>query len=340
MWNRRRIATVIGSSILVGACSTAREAMRPPILVNLAEQAEDDAAKVGASADVAQRVTAPVMINGRGPYEFVVDTGANRTVVAAELAAELGLPMAGRAQIHGIAGVEASETASIASLAVGRVVSKRLRTPVLSRARLGADGLMGVDVLKNRRVAIDFRRNLLTIGRPDDEEPRVNQNVSDGRLRDAHADYVAQDGVVIVPAKYRFGQLIIIDADMGGVPVTAFLDSGSQNTVGNLKLYEQLRLRPNALSAQVSVVELISATGQKARGELSTVPPLRMGGLSIGNLSAVFADLHIFKLWELEGRPAILIGVDVMRHFEAIELDFANRRVLFRTPPRTIRRLD
>ncbi|WP_374656930.1 retroviral-like aspartic protease family protein [Phenylobacterium sp.] len=337
--NRRSAITVIGAGLAAG-CATTIERLAPPVLVNLADQAPpaaDDTAQLGSAADSARRMTAPVHINGHGPFDFVIDTGANRTVVSRELATALAMPAAGKAQIHGIAGVEPSETVLIGRLDVGRVTSARLRAPVLERARLGADGLLGVDVLKNRRVAMDFRQNTFTIGKPD-EEARTNRNASDSRIRDNAADFAAIDNVVIVPARYRFGQLIIIDADMGGVPVTAFLDSGSQNTVGNLKLHEQLKVTPFALTAQVSIVELISATGQRAQGELSTVPPLRMGGLSVGNLSAVFADLHIFKLWELNDRPAILIGIDVMRHFEAIELDFANRRVLFRTPSRALRR--
>lgn len=339
-WTRRRAVTVIGASLASAGCAATVERVAPPILVNLADQAPptDDSAHLGSAADAASRMTAPVMINGQGPYDFVIDTGANRTVIARDVAAALQLRSAGKAQIHGIAGVEPSETVAIDKIDIGKVTSRRLRAPMLDRTRLGADGLLGVDVLKNRRVAMDFKRNMFTISKPD-EEIRTQRNASDTRLRDNAAMAAADNNVIIVPARYRFGQLIIIDADMGGVPVTAFLDSGSQNTVGNLKLHEQLKGTPFALTAQVSMVELISATGQRARGELSTVPPLRMGGLSVGNLSAVFADLHIFKLWELNDRPAILIGIDVMRHFDAIELDFGNQRVLFRPPSRTLRRL-
>ena len=42
-------------------------------------------------SDLCSRMTAPVRINGQGPFPFVVDTGANRTVISAELAARLGL---------------------------------------------------------------------------------------------------------------------------------------------------------------------------------------------------------------------------------------------------------
>ena len=64
------------------------------------------------------------------------------------------------------------------------------------------------------------------------------------------------------------------------------------------------------------------------------LPGLRLGGLRIGNLSCVFADLHTFKIWDLVDRPAILIGMDVMRHFKTIELDFGRREVVFETGPK------
>ena len=341
--SRRQAATAIGAGLALSACATTGAVRDPQVLINLADLADPNASadqtleQVAASRDRAHRVTAPVMINGRGPFEFVVDTGANRTVVATELAAELGLPPAGRAEVHGIAGVEPSAMALIERLDVGRVDTRRLLAPTLGRERLGADGLLGVDVLRNRRLAIDFRRNTITIFRANAGTVGLSLGVKDTRVARSGR---APDGsdYTVVPARMRFGQLIVVDADLGGVPVVAFLDSGSQNTVGNLQLYRRLKARPELLSPRPLEVELISATGQTARGELSTVPTLRLGGLGIADLAAVFADLHIFKLWDLDDRPAILIGIDVMRHFEGIELDYGNRRVILRTPAGALHR--
>jgi hypothetical protein len=273
-------------------------------------------------------MTVPVRVNGAGPFEFVVDTGANHSVVAAELAASLRLPNGGPAQVHGIAGVEPAPTAIISRLEVGAVVARRVKAPTLAAARLGANGLLGVDVLKNRRVVMDFRNNQLQIAPSGSKALEVSAGVPSSRLRGPGAP---DPSVVVVPARYRFGQLIIIDADVGGFPVTAFLDSGSQNTVGNLAL-QRLVGREEATSAQSIQVQLISATGQTASGNLSPIPMLRLGGLRIGSMAAVFADLHVFDIWDLKGEPAILIGVDVMRHFESIELDFGKRMVTFRAP--------
>ena len=41
--------------------------------------------------DLTQRMTVPVSIDGRGPYGFIIDTGAERTVISRELAETLGL---------------------------------------------------------------------------------------------------------------------------------------------------------------------------------------------------------------------------------------------------------
>jgi hypothetical protein len=59
------------------------------------------------------------------------------------------------------------------------------------------------------------------------------------------------------------------------------------------------------------------------------MPLLRIGGLRITGLHAVFTDLHVFDIWGLSDTPSLLIGVDVMSQFEAIELDFGRRLVTF-----------
>ena len=47
-------------------------------------------------------MSAPVMVNGQGPFDFVVDTGANRSIIATELAEQLGLPAGNPTRVHGI----------------------------------------------------------------------------------------------------------------------------------------------------------------------------------------------------------------------------------------------
>ncbi|MBA4014094.1 MAG: hypothetical protein C0481_19705 [Phenylobacterium sp.] len=333
----------VGLGLLaLSGCATPLQS--PPVMINMAGAAPppgaggDDGAALTTDADMAGRVTAPVRINGQGPFDFVVDTGANRTVITRELAAKLGLPDAGPADVHGVAGVEPSNTVTIDLLEVDAVATRAIRAPTLGRERLGADGLLGVDVLRGRRVTIDFLNNefRITPSRgPGSQPTRVGLSAA------AASRLPSQDAVssrqVVVPARYRFGQLIIVGADVAGRPVTAFLDSGSQSTVGNEALHK-LVIGTAELRAPRYVVPVLSATGQTAQGELAVLPLLRIGGLDITRLTTVFADLHVFDIWDLKAKPSLLIGADAMRQFDAITLDYGRRQVIFTLPASNMRR--
>lgn len=329
-WPRRHFL-LGGVATGLAGCATWRE--QDLVTVNLADTqppiitqpAAETAALLETAFDKSRRMTVPVGLNGQGPFQFVVDTGANRSVVSTELATRLNLTNAGSAPVHGIAGVEPATLYQVGRMRVGATYASNLQLPSLPGAKLGADGLLGVDVLKNRRVTLDFVANRFEIA-------ASSSGASIGR---GHDTRLGESGpqVVTVPARYRFGQLVIVGAEVAGVPVAAFLDSGSQISVGNRALREAvLRQRPE-LAERFVEVPLISATGQVARGELALLPSLRLGALKLNRMLAVFADLHIFRLWELQDRPSILVGIDVLRQFQSVVLDFGQREVVFTAHP-------
>ncbi|CAN5802992.1 retropepsin-like aspartic protease [soil metagenome] len=336
---RRGLIVGLAATGPLAGCATALPSPRRMIQVNLTDTplppvsapnppppAPDTALQAG--FDPVQRMTVPVMVEGRGPFTFVVDTGANHSVLAIETVQGLNLPSGGTAAIHSIAEVEPAETVYVRQLTIGSVVTKRLRMPLVSRRNLGADGLLGVDVLTRRDVQLDFERNRFNVAPSDSSFRQVATTGGSGRLGAQEVN----PNRVVVPARYRFGQLTIIDAEVGvGLPITAFLASGAQSKVGNLALRNAAFLQEPGLALKTLRVQLVSATGQTVSGDLAHLPGLRLGVLRIGNLSCVFADLHTFKIWDLVDRPAILIGMDVMRHFKTIELDFGRSEVVFDT---------
>jgi len=269
----------------------------------------EDEASLATGLDPSLRITAPVLLNGQGPFNFVVDTGANRSVVSSEIAEALALPAGLAAEIHGVAGMEAVSTVRVEHMMVGGVAVPADQLPALTRSRLGADGLLGVDGLEGRRLLMNFRNRTIQIG-------------------PSHAPLANDPMLIEVSARRRYGQLIIVDASVGGFPVAAFLDSGAQSTIGNLALLRRVRFgRTPTLETRI-----YSATGQTALGVIAPIPQLRIGGLLIGQVRAAFADLHPFDIWHMRGRPAVLIGVDVMRDFEWVELDYGRARVGFKLP--------
>ena len=333
MIDRRSVAA--GAAALAVAGCAGQGAIQVNVLPNDPAGAPDPVAGLATGRDVSQRVTAPVRINGQGPFEFVLDTGANRTVICAELAARLGLPDGGQATVHGVAGAEPAATAIIGLFEADSVVARGLRAPAIPRERLGADGLLGVDVLHDRRVLIDLVNHRLTIS----GDRSIAPDLTSFDLRTAQTGVAADLGRrFVVPARYRFGQLIIIGADIAGRSVTAFVDSGSQSTVGNNALRRLIdQGDPADPQAARYISPIYSATGQTAQGELRPMPLLRIGGLYIRGLNTVFADLHVFEIWDLLNRPSLLLGMDILSRFNAIELNYGRREVAFYLPARARR---
>ena len=338
--SRRHAVQTLAAGLLSGCVTppAAREPTGPrePIVsINLAQARPPAPGATGTrletAFDEALRMTVPVYLGNRGPFQFVVDTGANRTVVSIETAARCGLASDGEEAVHGIAGVQAAPFVKVPRLRVGQVISHNLRLPVLPRGSLGADGLLGIDVLKGRRMELNFRANSFEIG-PSGAGAVIGR-ATDTRIPDPTR-------AIVVPAQYRSGQLVIFDADVAGIPVNAFLDSGAQITCGNEAPLSALVAADPTYARRLARTELVSATGQTSEATLGPLPRLRLGGIGLYDIRAAFAPLHIFSLWGLNTRPAMLVGIDVLRNFESVTLDFGRREVSFqrghrRPPPPT-----
>lgn len=337
LWDRRTVAAALGAATIAARAPAPADSEPPPdtplsegpaddVVLPDARVAEHTDADLATAADGVGRITVEVRVEGQGPFAFLVDTGANRTVVSDDIAARLGLQDGGDASIHGIAGVEVARTVRVQEMTMGQVSSRGLRCPVLSRGRLGADGLLGVDVLRGRHVMFDFEGRQVRMRRSGAVSERA------GTESRTAAPGPTALSVVVAPARFRSGQLTIVNATLGGRAITCFLDTGSDSTVGNLALRRLVvAMTPRAVS---TYVQLFSVTGQTAMGEVLPLPSLTLGGLRLDRLQAVFADLHVFDLWNMRDRPTLLIGIDILRHFDGVAVDYGRREVEFHLPQR------
>lgn len=316
--------TALATLALGGLTACATVPPREPVVsINLADvapPARPEGTRLDADLDQARRMTVPVWIGRKGPFPFVIDTGANRTVISIEAAEACGLERDGATPVHGIVGVQPSTLVRAPRLRFGSVVSQNLSLPTLPREAMGADGLLGVDVMRSRVVRLDFQRYAfeVDISRPG----AVVGRGSGSRIPDPSRG-------IEVAAQYRSGQLVIFDADVAGVPVRAFLDSGAQVTCANIALRDRLLAERPDLVSRLTPTQLISATGQTSPAQMGPLPRLRLGGLGLNNINAAFAPLHIFDLWGLNDRPALLVGIDVLRNFDQVQLDFGGKTVTF-----------
>lgn len=252
------------------------------------------------------RLTVPVRVDGVGPFRFLVDTGADRTAISTELAGRLGLARGDKASIHTVAGVARVSTARIPDLQLTRKPVKITDAPLLESANMGADGIIGVDSLRSQRVLFDFGTQTLSI------------------VPSAVSDFPDEPGTIVVQAMRKNGRLIVTDAAANGHTLTVVIDTGAQLTIGNEALRE--KLMGGDLVDPSQKVQLQSVTGALLTGDYMFVRDLEIGGLTLKNLAIVFADAHTFSELKLDHRPALLLGMNAIRAFKKVSIDFANQK--------------
>src|SRR6187455_2476602 len=112
------------------------------------------------------RVMTPVMVNGKGPFRFVIDTGASRSTLAPHLAKALGLKHSvGRnVMLNGVTGFAEVPTVAVQSIEIGGLKFENQDLPVIFTSIMGnADGILGVAGFHDQRIDVDFRRDRVQV---------------------------------------------------------------------------------------------------------------------------------------------------------------------------------
>jgi Aspartyl protease len=306
--SRRQAAA--GLIALPAAAPLSRAFAQPTVPGALPPDPAEPPTEIGIGHDAYEHMLAPVTINGQGPFQFLMDTGANTSCVSRDLAERLMLAETAPARIHTVVGVRERPGVIIDHLQVGQRSRKAVRAATLP-LESGIDGVLGVDWLDGQRLVLAFKEKSISIARS---------------VRD-----VARDGSVIVPARRRMGQLTIVDADLSGRPISAMIDSGSQMTIANsvLRTLVAAENRHTGASDSYQRVNMETLAGEPFSGEMLFLPFLRLGGLQLGNVPVVHADMHVFDIWGLRDKPAVVLGMDLLSQFERVSLDFGRSQVRF-----------
>jgi predicted aspartyl protease len=301
-------ALVLAAQGPVAATGSSGIAVAEPLL-----PAESQTEIVESQTDRYLRLTVPVMIEGQGPYDFMVDTGSEATVVTDRVQQQLGLRSAGSAIVVGMASRVPVELVMLDGLEFAARVFDGLEAPLLAARNVGADGILGLDTLQDLRVLIDFRDNTIA--------------VNDAAALGGNRGYD-----IVVRARRKLGRLVITEATIDNVRTAVILDTGAHTSIGNMALKRKLRARKG------TVVTNKDVNGHNIVGAIDMVRLLAIGEMQLSNLPIMFTDGPAFEQLGFSARPAMILGMRDLRAFDRVAIDFATRQILFDAPPGTASR--
>jgi len=283
--------------------STSTMPALPPAII-------DDTLAIGGqdlkARQVETRLSVEVLINGHGPYRFIVDSGADTSVVGLRIARDLQLPLGTAVTLNGMTERSIVDRVKVDSLTLGPTTIENLQLPALSEGDLGGQGMIGIDALVRQRIMMDFDKRQI-------------------KVEDANKPAKALRDEIVVTARRSRGQLILTHVRASGFSLDAVIDTGAEMSIGNLILRDKLVRRHQKFQQ----VKAIGVTGKEIELQVAVIPELQIGGILIRNLPVAFADLPPFHVFGIADEPALFLGSDVLRTFRKVSLDFRARKVRF-----------
>jgi len=263
-----------------------------------------------ARRDPGGRLLVPVKLNGRGPFQFILNTGAGRSAVTNETARALG-PLVDEAPsilVHGVTGSTAVPTIRVESMSLGTMNIPVSPLPVLANAFDGADGFLSASSLGSECIVIDFIRS--TVALPN--------GIALGRDR---------SGAAIARMDSSHPPLLTIGTRVQAVAVKTIIDTGAHATLGNLAMHYALTNKAVDTSERV---ELVGAVASGQIGSPQPLPMMEIGELRILGARIAYGDLSLFEHLKLTAVPAMLLGMDILGHFASLAIDYKHEIVQFR----------
>jgi hypothetical protein len=269
---------------------------------------------------------ANVCINGAGPFPFVIDTGAQGTVLSSSLATKLGLPKIGAPLPIGGAGCSANAQPSritgwnVAGLPLQPEDVILLKIPLFG-GRGQPDGLLGSDVWSRfGAMRLDFARGNVTV--PGPEQPAPARTITTPGPSAAPVPAVLLRGrpTAVVPMTVISGPGftgITVPVRLGTQAPASFTpDTGASQSVVD--------------PATASQAGLASAHAQGRQGTVCTVvtvPEVRTGPWSVAGHPLTPQVAGVIGLKSTTG-VAGLLGADQMSRFGSVIFDYAGGRLV------------
>jgi hypothetical protein len=255
------------------------------------------------------RIWAPVLINGKGPFRLVLDTGASHSAIVSRVADRLGVSaQSDPILLRGVTGEAVVPAVHVDRMEVGDLLIEPSTLPIVADAFGGAEGVLGREGLPDKRIFADFAHDRLVISRSHRERAGI--------------------GFAAIPLKLAHGGLLTAEVRVGSIRTQAIIDTGGQQTVGNLALREALMRHP---PADAISEDIIGVTLDVQRSDAIAAPPIELGALKLHHVRVAFGDMYLFDHLKLTNKPTLMIGMDVLGSFDVLVIDYKMHEMQIRT---------
>jgi predicted aspartyl protease len=259
-------------------------------------------------------ILVPVFVAGRGPYSFVLDTGAGPTLVSNELADTLGLPRGETEEGRG-AGGEVRLVHSVApSLCIGDEALEDAAVCITDLSFIGraigapVDGDLGHSVLRHFALTLDYAANLLWLART--------------AVAGKASDVCRSEKTIPFRLAHPSKPLIVVPAFVNGQgPFDIAVDTGASSTTLSLEFAQKLELA-------LAPIPDISGGGGKVRAWRSQVESFAIGSARREGLRVAVSDFF-GPLCEVLGvKLHGIAGYNFLRHFR-VTVDYPAESLAF-----------
>jgi len=258
----------------------------------------------------------PVRLNQDGPFWFILDTGAQATIVDLEVA------KSARMEDQGIDGQAGGAGAAVAQLSAAKNVALKVKGitvpfeqmlvvhigPMSAYVGRPVHGILGYDFINRYVLEIDYTLRKLHL-----HDPRTYHYTGNGEI----IPLTIRNQLPHIRARLKMPNRRIVDANL-------IVDTGASNTLLLSTSFVQARA---LLSADFfTVADLVAGAGGPSPGVAGRIVELGFGAVRIRRPPVYFSNSKEDTLADLLGADGVL-GAEVLRRYRVI-MDYANKRMI------------
>jgi predicted aspartyl protease len=249
----------------------------------------------------------PVSVNGQGPFEFILDTGAGTSLLSPELAHKIGAKIIGAKEGQSAGGKVSVSLAKVDSLAVGDTRRDDVDVGIVDLSHIGKaigakiDGDLGYNFFNRFQITIDYQNCEIRFEDPKPVEYFGASARAEIPLRLAN------------PAK----PLILIDTYLNGLgPFQFAVDTGTSTTAIAPELAKQLGLTTSSIGPGTTGGAHVAVTA-------SALQSFAAGSAKVDDMAIVVADFFSMLSQAVGAKLDGIVGYNFLRNYKVV-IDYPN----------------